>query len=288
MIDWQDLMFFVTLAREGTLSATARALNVTHATVARRIDALEQSVGQQLFDRQPNGYVLTAAGNMVLGAAEEMADAAGRIAEELSHGGIRPVVVRVTATRTVTDFLIAPRLSAFLVRHPDIDIELIAVSRNLSLARRESDLALRLGRPANGELLTRRLADVPYALYASPAYKEKVAQGAAPCLFGFDDDSGGYLEAEWSRQALGLRRRIRTNSLATQIAAARAGEGVALVPKMIGRLWDDLVEIDLGPTPPTRELWLVMRPDLTRHPRIRAVADYLIEIFAAQSIKEDR
>lgn len=280
MLDWQDIRFFVTLAHEGTLSATARVLEVTHATVARRIDQLEQSVGQPLFERHPTGYALTAAGRTVLDAAERMADAAGQISEELRHGGQRPVVVRVTATRSIADLLIAPRLGEFLAGHPDIDIELIAESRNLSLARRETDLALRLGRPVQGELLARRLADLPYAVYATASCRDAMLKDHAPALFGFDDGSADLEEAAWARRALGARRRLQSNSLLAQAAAARSGQGAALLPRMIGCLWPELVEVELGPKPPTRELWLLMRRDLKRHPRVRAVADHLIGLFS--------
>ncbi|MFC2969377.1 LysR family transcriptional regulator [Acidimangrovimonas pyrenivorans] len=280
MLDWQDIRFFVTLTHEGTLSATARALGVTHATVARRIDQLERSVGQRLFERHPGGYGLTAAGRTVLDAAERMAEAAGQISADLLHGGQRPVVVRVTATRSIADLLIAPRLGDFLAGHPDIDIELIAESRNLSLARRETDLALRLGRPAEGELLARRLADLPYAFYATAAYRDAMPKDRTPALFGFDDSSADLEEAAWARQTLGARRRLQSNSLLAQAAAARSGQGVVLLPRMIGGLWPDLVEVALGPKPPVRELWLVMRRDLKRHPRVRAVADHLIGLFS--------
>ena len=282
MLDWQDIRFFVALAREGTLSATARGLDVTHATVARRIDQLERSVGQQLFERRPTGYLLTEAGRAVLDAAERMADAARQISEDLLHGGQRPVVVRVTATRSIADLLIAPRLGDLLARHADIDIELIAESRNLSLARRETDLALRLGRPAQGDLLIRRLAELPYALYATAAYRDAVRNGQPAALIGFDDGSGDLEEAAWARKALGPRRRLQTNSLLSQAALARSGHGVVLLPRMIGQLWGDLVEVDLGPKPLTRELWMVMRPDLGRNPRVRAVADHLIGVFSGE------
>lgn len=280
MLDWQDIRFFVTLAHEGTLSAAARALKVTHATVARRIDQLERSVGQQLFERQPTGYALTAAGRTVLEAAERMADAAGQIRDDLLHGGQRPVVVRVTATRMIADLVIAPRLGEFLARHPDIDIELIAESRNLSVARRETDLALRLGRPVQGELVTRRLADLPFAFYATAAYRDAIGAGSAVAQFGYDDSSGDIEEAAWARRAIGLRRRLQSNSLTSQAVLAQSGLGVVLLPKLTGQLWRDLVEVDLGPKPPSRELWMVMRPDLPRHPRVRAVADHLIGIFS--------
>lgn len=280
MLDWQDIRYFVALSHEGTLSATARALGVTHATVARRIDQLEQAVGQELFERLPTGYALTVAGRAVLDAAERMADEAGRITENLAHASRQPVVVRITATRTFADLVIAPRLGAFLSGHEDTDIELIAESRNLSLARREADLALRLGRPVQGELLARRVAELPYALYASRPYAAAVEGGAAPELFGFDDDSDAIPDAAWARQTLRLRRRLRSNSPVSQAVAARSGPGIVLLPRLIARLWPDLVEVDLGLSLPTRELWLVMCHDLTRHPRVRAVADYLIAMFA--------
>ena len=279
-LDWEDVRYFVALAHHGTLTATARALRVNHATVSRRLAGLETTLGRPLFDRRADGYALTAAGKAVLDEAAVMDDAAAALSRRLESGTMVSGPVRITVTRVLADGFIAERLGGLVSRYPELDLDIVAEARNLSLARHEADLALRLGRPAKGELITRRLATLDYGFYASPAYRDRYEAGEAPNFIGFDQDSEFVPEAAWAKRALAGRRvALRSNSQAVQAAAARGGCGVALLPSLLAGNSQGLVPLDLGQQPPPRELWLLMRPDVARVPRVRAVADYLIEMF---------
>ena len=282
-VDWEDVRFFTALARHGTLAATARSLKVTHATVARRLANLESTLGRPLFTRGAHGYALNAAGAAALAEAAQMEMAAGALAERREPGGQLAGSVRITLARVLADGFLAERLEPLQARHAALDIELIATGRNLSLARREAEIALRLARPASGELLARRVTTLDYGFYASPAYANRVACGEEPQFIAFDDASEYVPEASWARKFLSGRRvLLRANSQLSQALAARAGRGVALLPGLIARTLGSLIDVPFEESPPSRELWLLMRPDVARLARVRTVADYLIELFHEQ------
>jgi DNA-binding transcriptional LysR family regulator len=271
----------VALARRGTLSATARSLRVNHATVARRIASLETLIGRALFDRGVKGYLLTAEGKAVLEAASAMDEAALAILRHLDASAELSGLVRLAAGRVLAERFLIDRLRAFHDRYPAIDLEVIGGSRVVSLAKREADVALRYGSPKDSELVARRVGTITFALYASRAYCDKLKAGQAPTFIGFDEESEFIAEAKWLASQFGDRRfSFRTNSQTSQAAAARAGYGVALLPRYIVATHEpELVEVSLGGRLPERDVWLLVRRDLKNVPRVRAVTDYLVEVF---------
>jgi DNA-binding transcriptional LysR family regulator len=284
-LDWEDLRYFVALARYGTLSATARKLRVNHATVARRVASLEALLGRPLFDRRPDGYAVTEEGRAVLDEAQVMDEAALSVLRRLDAGTELTGLVRLTVGRVFAERFLISRLDAFHERYPAIDLEVTGGSRVVSLARREADIALRYGAPKDSDLVARRVAKIAFGLYASPAYREKIQAGVTPAFIGFDEKSEFVAEAAWLARQFGERRfSFRTSSQTTQAAAARAGYGVALLPRYVAADDPGLVEVLLGERLPERDVWLLIRRDLRKVPRVRAVADYLIEIFRRERL----
>jgi DNA-binding transcriptional LysR family regulator len=283
-LDWEDVRFFAALARHGTLAATARTLKVTHATVARRLANLETTLGQPLFARHRTGLRLNAAGASALGEAAQMELAAGAL--HAAHDSAKqngPNIagqVRITVARVFADGFLAERLGGLTKLHPGLELEIVATSRNLSLARREAEIALRLARPAAGELVARRIATLDYGFYTSPDYKQRIDCGEPPVFIAFDDASDYVPEAAWAQKFLtGRQVALRANSQSAQAAAARGGAGVALLPGLLARSLGGLEPVEFDEAPPDRELWLLMRPDVARLARVRVVADHLVEIF---------
>ena len=179
-LDWEDVRYFIALARHGSLSATARALRVNHATVARRVASLETLLGRPLFERRPDGYALTAQGRAVLDEAGAMDAAALSVLRRLDASAELQGLVRLTAGRTLCDGFLIDRLGPFHQRYPAVDLELIGEARIMSLARREADIALRFGTLKDSDLMARRLATIAFGLYASPAYRDKLKAGSRP------------------------------------------------------------------------------------------------------------
>lgn len=268
-LDWNDLRYVLALARQGSLSATARLLKVNHATVARRIAALEASLGLTLFERRARGYVPTPAAAPVLQAAEQIEAPLLRLARlgDARTGEKVTGTVRITCTEGVASHSVAPLLAGLRQRWPGLQIELVVEHRSLSLARREADIAIRWARPKTGELYASKLGAVPYRLYRNPAAVDRNAVAA------FDESLAEIPESLWLKTS-GLTQTIRSNSMIPLVAAARSGACAVLLPDYIGRQYPELTP-EPGKPPVTRELWLVLHRDLRNTPRVRAVADHL-------------
>jgi DNA-binding transcriptional LysR family regulator len=286
-LDWEDVRFFAALARRRTLAATARDLKVTHATVARRLANLETTLGHPLFTRSAGGFTLNADGATTLAEAAQMEMAACSLLTKREPASSIAGLVRVTIARVFADGFLAERLAPLQVQHPQLQLELMATSRNLSLARREAEIALRLARPASGELVARRIATLDYGFYASPEYAAVLATGATPAFIAFDDASEYVPEASWAKRLMtGQRVSLHSNSQTAQAAAARGGAGIALLPGLLARTMTGLVPVPFAERPPPRELWMLMRPDVARLARVRAVADHLVRVFEETSGSE--
>lgn len=277
-LDWSDVRVFAALARHGSLSATARALAVNHATVARRFANLEQTLGTKLLERRPTGYKLTAAGRQALEVASAMEHSAAMLQQVQGTPDLAGMV-RMTATPSVAGYVIA-RLKPLQEMHPALDFEVTTERSRVSLPRHQSDIALRLGRPERGGILGRRVAKVGYGYYGSPEWRDRLLDGATPVLIGFDEAGAQFPEARWLAQRFrGVRIGFRSNYQTGQIAAAYAGLGIAVLPHFLAATEPTLVRLALPQKPPDRELWLLTRGDIRRTPPASVVTDYLVDLF---------
>ncbi|WP_218158150.1 LysR family transcriptional regulator [Stigmatella aurantiaca] len=275
-LDWEDLRVFVALARAGSLSAAARVLKVSHATVGRRIAALEETLGRTLFDRHSGGYSLTTEGDEVLELAAGMDERALAIMRRAGREAGLTGTVRVTATETLAELILIPCMAEFHRRHPGITLEVLIDPRSLSLAKREADVAVRLARPKAGALVTRRLASLGYGVYVAPG-------GDTSAWVGFVDSYAHLPEAQWlARHAAGERVVLRANTLLAQVSAARAGFGKALLPRWYAEQEGGLVPVPSPAPPPVREAWLVVHRDLKDVPRVRALIEAVVAAFEAK------
>jgi DNA-binding transcriptional LysR family regulator len=281
--DWDDLRVFLTLSREGNLTATARRLEVSHPTVARRIKSLEDTIGARLFDRLPDRFALTAAGEQLLADAQAMERAAESI--DRRSAGLTDTaqgMVRISAGEAMTAFLARhlPRL-----RHDlqCVEFELVASHMLANLSRREADLLIREQVPDLASIVTRRLGRVAYAVYGSRALK--VVDSARDTLrrlpwIGFDDEHDYMPGQGWVLELLeGARPGVRVNNWLVLQEAARAGAGLALLPCYLGD--DDPSLRRIGPIleEVAADQWLLVHRDLRDLPRVRAVMDVLIQLF---------
>lgn len=278
--DWQDLRVFLALGRHGSLSAAARILGVNHATIARRLHALEQCLGERLVERRPGGYVLTAAGAQVLAAAGDMEAAAARLGRGEDGEGLRGLV-RVNASPGLAQGYLALRLARLAAAHPGLDVDLATEIRSVSLERHEADIAIRFSRPEDGDVIARRLTGVEYGFYAVPALCHRVAAGEAPVFIGFDEADLHVAEAAWlARQFPRARVAFRAGHQGLQALAAQSGVGIALLPHYIGRETPGLEACPLGPVPPAREVWMVTRSRDRHDALLRKVGDSIAAMFA--------
>lgn len=281
MFDWEDMRHFTVFAERRSLSAAARQLKVDHATVARRIAALETALGLKLVDRRPRAYVLTAEGQRIagLGARMETESFAVERAAQAGQGGLEGEV-SISAPPAVASAFIAPRLGELRRKHPGIRILLVGEKRYVSLARREADIAIRLSRPVDGDLVARKVGTVPFALYAS---RELLAARAPEdfTFLSYDDSMHGSTPQDWLLANAGTRPIVmRTNDSAILLAAARAGAGAAVLPTFLGDGDDTLQRLESDQPPLLRDIWMAVHEDLRAVPLVRAVMGFLAGCFA--------
>jgi DNA-binding transcriptional LysR family regulator len=278
-VDWDDLRVFLALGRHGSLSGTARALAVNHATIARRVRSLEISTGEKLVERRPDGYVLTAAGADVLAAASGMEAAAQTIRRSGADGAAKGLV-RVNASPALAHGFLAARLAGLTMLHDGLDIDLASDIRAVSLERHETDIAIRLSRPEDGDVLARPLVTIGYGFYGTPSACRHLEAGGEPVFIGFDEADAHVPEAAWlARQYPRARLAFRASNQLAQAFAARSGAGIALLPHYIGRAQSELRPCTIGPVPPTREAWLLSRRRDRKDLPVRVVADHIVTLF---------
>jgi DNA-binding transcriptional LysR family regulator len=279
--DWEDLRHFAAFARSRTLSGAARRLGVDHVTVARRMRGLEDALGVKLVDRRARIPALTAEGARIAALVARMEDDANAIAR--AARGLQPElggVVSISAPPTVINALIAPRLPELRARHPQLALHLLGEKRIASLSRREADVALRLVRPTEAGVVTRKVGSFEFGLYGARRYVADRRSSELE-LIAFDDESDALPQQKWLLAHRGARRLVlRTNDLESQLAAVRAGVGVATLPSFLAARHPELVHVALRARPVTREIWLVVHDDLRAAPSVRAVMDFLVDATA--------
>ena len=277
-MDWDDFRFLLALAKSGTLSAAAKQLKVEHTTVSRRLKRFEATLGRPLFVVDRAGYRLTAFGEDVARRAAVMDDHARSLADPPHDGERFAGPIRLTTARTLASGYLLPRLLDFSKSHPGIELTVIADARVLSLARRDANVAIRLGRPDDSDLVGSHVADIAYGYFCSSDVAARALAGE-PCAFVDYDFGNDGLEAGWiAKHHPGARFAFRSNNQQLQAEAVRSGAGVGLLPKYLA---SGLVHLPWAPTPPKREIWVMTRRDLAEVPRIRLLLDALARWFRA-------
>jgi DNA-binding transcriptional LysR family regulator len=280
MWQWDDVRFFLAISRTHSLSGAARALRVDHATVGRRLAAFEDKLGSKLFDRTPEGFAITAAGQAILSQCEAMENAAASVDRLVAgHDSRLSGLVRVATTEVLAHMVIVPALAIIGRKHPQLQVEVMADPRRLDIARRQADIAVRIGRPTDADLLCRKLGDFGLALYASRGY---LAAHGVPESGGLEGHTSvSYLGApSWfSEKLAGARVAFFSNSPFVQLRAIAEGIGIGLVPCCLGDHHPELQQLSSAPPPELRAIWMVIHRDLRRVARIRLVANTIAEAF---------
>lgn len=286
-LDWGNLRFFLELVRTGSHARAAARLRVDRNTVARRVGALEEELGVSLFERGPQGWTVTTDG-------AELAELASRVENDVlalaRHADARDTAlsgaVRLTTATHLAAWLLAPALPELRARHPGLVLEITADQRAFDLSRREADLALRMGRPRDAGLVTRKLSDVAQRLYAAKgtdAARRGRPDFARDDFIGFDETLASTPQERWLAK-VGPERRVvfSCNNTATLMAATRLGVGAAVLPCFAADRDPALVALGGAEGPPPHELWLLVHGDLRRTPRVRAVIEWVDGLVARE------
>jgi DNA-binding transcriptional LysR family regulator len=281
--NWNDWRYLLAVARSQTLAGAARRLGVDDTTVARRLATLQQRLGVPLYQRSPEGTLaLTRAGERAVLRAERIEREFGALGAELTGlDGMAAGAVRLTAVPIVANRILVPASAALLTHHPGLQLDIIGEARDLSLTRREADLALRLARPQTGgtRVLARRIGALHYAAYAPAACPPREAE-KLPWIT-YDEAMAHLPQARWIAARAADRGEaiaaLRVADADSVLEAVIAGLGRSLLPAAIAEGETRLRRIGSGRSAPalSRELWLLVHRELKSLARIEAVIDWI-------------
>ena len=273
-MQWDDLRFVLAVARAGTLTGAGRELGVARTTVGRRVRALEQGLGVRLFDETPEGLVPTPAGLELAESAERVEDEV--LAAESKLAG-QDLALRGSLRVSTLDFVyecFTDAFASFTAAYPGIELSLLSTDEQVSLRRREADVALRMTDAPPESLIGRRLAAVEFGIYAARSLVEcsgpETPTAALPWLRFDARDDGRGLEPWYRVYAAGAPVAMGFDSYAVMRHAVCSGLGVHFLPRFDAERFDQLVWLGPERDPPTRSLWLLTLPELRSNSRVRA------------------
>ncbi|MBN9669732.1 LysR family transcriptional regulator [Labrenzia aggregata] len=290
MENWDDLKFVLAIAGAGNITKAARGLGVTHSTVSRRLSALEERMGVRLFERLPEGFTPTRAG-------EEAVAAAKRVETEVLELDTRITArdadlegpLRVTAAQLLFQVQVAEIMRQFAERHPQIELEMIAANEKLSLHRREADVAVRVTSNPDENLFGRLATGQNRAFYVSKEYARQhreamsVSHDGAPiACVSFKWWGRGVPKAIGSRYPQAYVS-VVTDDMIAMVAAVRSGMGIGRLPCFLGDPDPDLVRVPGLEPDRYFDIWILTHPDLKNVARIRTFMRFAADAFKARS-----
>ena len=286
-MNWDDCRFFLAVARTGKLSAAGQVLGVDHATVGRRVKALEASLKTHLFDRSPQGYSLTDDGQNFLTIAESMETSA--IAAQTEFGGQSDTVsgvVRIGAPEGMATAILAECAAELCHMHPQLEVQIVAMSRAFSLTKREADIAIAVSAPTSGRLKFRKISDYTLHLYGTREYLAK-----NPEIRSIDDLKKirgiGYVPDLIYDKELDyiplispdIKPYLTSSSVNIQFAATLANGGVCILHDFMAQQYEELVKVLPDEISFTRSFWYIVHEDYAKLQRIRVVSDFMIDFI---------
>jgi DNA-binding transcriptional LysR family regulator len=287
-MDWDDIRFFLAIARASTLSGAARELNVSQPTVSRRLAAMERGFGVKLFDRTADGYEVSSPGADILETAKHVEEELNSIDRKVFGQDWRLCGnLRITCTEVLANEYLPTHLHKFLNEHPDIDLSIVCTFQHLSLSRREADVAIRMTSQPPDTLIGRRLMKAAMGVYTA---KDNVIDGtpAGWEWIGWQDEA--YNRAFITTPFPQAQIRHRADDMQTMRSMARAGLGVVTLPAYMAdadpsmrRVIDETI-VETAP-----DIWVLTHPDVRRMARVRIFADFISKaIIADRDLFEGR
>jgi DNA-binding transcriptional LysR family regulator len=285
MFDWNDLKPFLAVARGGSTLAASKALGVNQTTVARRIEVLEGVLGLKLFERGQTGSRLTEAGRDLLAEAEKV-ELSAKVFESRAQAHQRGMAgtLRITCVELIANMTLTPAIAEFRQLYPEVQVEVVISDQQLDVEGGEVDLAIRSGGALPmSNLIARKIAEYPFALYCSRDYAARKGAPASLAMLAEHDLIGGASGLElmpgfgWMFEKAGGKAPVtRSNSLTNLIHAVSAGLGIAPLPCTVADADPNFLrcsnDIDVALT----TSWIVVRREIKDTPRVRAFIDFLV------------
>jgi DNA-binding transcriptional LysR family regulator len=289
-MDWDKLRIFHAVASAGSFTHAGQMLTLSQSAVSRQISALEEEITTPLFQRHARGLTLTDEGELLYGAVSDVLARLAEVEEALKNVQEAPRgTLKITASHGIGTYWLLPRLEEFLIECPEVEVHLVMEDRELDLAQREADLAIRMRAPVQADLIQRKLFAVHYHMYATQGYLDGhgtpktiedlcnhtiIAYGetAAPEI----RDINWLLEVTRRVMKPGCKGRfVRINNVTGILQATEAGIGVAAVPDYVAAERPHLVRVLPDIPGPTFEVHLVYADALRQSKRVAAFRDFL-------------
>ncbi|MEN3147252.1 LysR family transcriptional regulator [Neorhizobium sp. IRAMC:178] len=289
-MNWDDVRMFLAVARTGQILAASRRLGINHATLGRRVTALEEDLRTRLLIRRTNGCELTAEGEVFFRAAERMETE--MLAAQASTGRIDAAIagtVRIGAPDGFGVSFLASRLGRLTRRHPELKLQLVPVPRSFSLSQREADIAITIERPEQGRLVSSKLTDYTLGLYASQTYLDQA--GTPQTVEALKSHPRiGYVEDLIFSPSLNFTGEVmrdwdasfEISSAIGQTEAVRSGAGIGILHDYVARQYPELVRV-LPETVIRRSYWTTYHETTRDLMRLRTVVEFLKELVDGES-----
>ena len=287
-MNWDDLRYFLAVARQGQMLAAAKRLSVSQARLSRHIMTLESNLGVRLFDRTTRGSTLTKEGVDLFATAERIeGEILSGIADIEANEEISGIV-RVGAPDGFGSAFLAPKLGKLRKLYPDLRVQLVPVPRHFSLSEREVDLAIMVGRPQKGRLRARKLVDYSLSLYAAHAYLQQAGMPTSASdlpqhtLVGYVDDLMYSAALNYAHEFLtDWRSDIEIATAIGQFEAIAAGVGIGICHDFMAAPCEALVCV-LPELRVQRSYWIVWHEDLRKARRIQVFAAFMEQEIQAE------
>lgn len=286
-MDWNALRTFLAIAKSGSLAGAARNLEVNHSTIFRRLNAFEEQIGNRLFERLPDGYQLTQAGEDLLIRAEDIANAFDNLERQIAGQDFKPKgTVTVTAPDNIAYRYLPGYLAEFRKLYPEICVELLVSNQDFNLNRREADIALRATATPPEHLIAREIAKIPWGIYSSDRYDIQIGSNKSSKseidfsqhqLIGGAGMMTSLPAFKWLDKHFGDNIVARCNDLVSMSYMAESGVGLAFLPDDQNR--KEIKRLQSFEAGDYSRLWLLTHPDLRQVERIKLLTEFLYEAF---------
>ncbi|SFU01985.1 DNA-binding transcriptional regulator, LysR family [Pseudovibrio denitrificans] len=285
-LNWDDLKYFLAVARSGTIRGGATLIRVNHTTLARRLEVLEERVGSRLFDRSKTGLVLTELGEALLPYAERVEDEMATASRIIVGRDAKPQgTIHVTMPHGLAMTSIMDDLVLFAEKYPDIDLNLNFTNNVADLTRREADVGFRIADEVTQDVVGRKLVQMSQAAYCTREYAERIKDNSGEGLnFIGWHEAEGETTAPWILNGCYPKAKLkhRVSELVPLISLAAAGLGMAYLACNLGDRHPTLIRAPFQKPMPYRSIWLLLHRDLRNTARVRLFVDFVAERITAR------
>ena len=282
-MNWDGFRYFIAAAEAGSLSAAANALSSNQSTVGRHIDALESALGSKLFQRSVKGLSLTEEGQAVFEQVQTMLDTVVKI-QRVVQGGEATArgTVRLSLPEGLGLEVLIPALDDFYRQSPEVKLVFNVSATTANLTQGEADVAVRLFRPEESDLVVKYLGEMKLGLYASESYEKNyglpkmLRDVRKHRVITYGEHLSILPENQWLLDHSDETKRILcSDSTATRFRAAVSGVGISVQPEVLAQTSPNLIRLFRSVKLPAHKVWLVYHQDVRHMSRIRAVVDFI-------------